>query len=229
LEFPRTGMVLLIDNYDSFVFNLARYFTELGVETDVVRNDAITLDEIRARAPKAIVLSPGPCSPTEAGISIDVVREFGPTIPLFGVCLGHQAIAHALGGVVERSPEPRHGRTSLVSHNGQRLFADLPNPLLATRYHSLVVNERSLPPQLRVTARTSSGLVMGLEHTDWPTFGVQFHPESVLTQDGHRLLGNFLKLAGVAAKEFHSQEAAAPASNDDFFQQPIRDSILPLP
>ena len=192
-------MILLIDNYDSFVFNLARYFRELNCEVVVSRNDAMSIDEIVAMQPKAIVLSPGPCTPNEAGICLDVVRRLGSTIPILGVCLGHQAIAAALGGEVIRALEPVHGRVSLVEHNSERIFAGLPNPLMATRYHSLVVPESTLPRCLRVTARTKSAdrLVMALEHTEWPLFGLQFHPESVLTSGGHRLLQNFLVAAGL--------------------------------
>ena len=194
-------MILLIDNYDSFVFNLARYFRELGQEVSVVRNDRLTVSEIAALRPSAIVLSPGPCTPSESGICLEVVRQLGPSIPLLGVCLGHQAIAAALGGEVVRASEPVHGRASLVEHDSQRLFARLPNPLMATRYHSLIVSETSLPAELRPTARTLDGVLMAFEHVQWPTFGVQFHPESVLTVGGHRLLQNFLNLAGIAAPD----------------------------
>ena len=190
-------MLLLIDNYDSFVHNLARYFVELGCEAIVVRNDAITLDEIRSMAPAGIVISPGPCTPAEAGISCDLIREFGPTIPILGVCLGHQSIAAALGGEIIRAPEPVHGRTSMIHHDGGKLFDEVPNPFRATRYHSLIVAELSLPKELVVTARTSDGIPMALVHRDWPVYGVQFHPESVLTQYGRKLLANFLKLAGL--------------------------------
>ncbi len=190
-------MILLIDNYDSFVFNLARYFRELDCEVAVVRNDATSIETITAMQPEAIVLSPGPCTPHEAGICLEVVQRLGPTVPILGVCLGHQTIAAALGGEVVRAPEPIHGRASLVEHNGEHLFAGLPNPLTATRYHSLIVPEATLPTCLRVTARTTDGLIMGLEHVDWPTFGLQFHPESVLTSGGHRLLENFLETVGL--------------------------------
>lgn len=192
-------MILLIDNYDSFVFNLARYFRELSCAVVVARNDVLTIDKIRAMQPEAIVLSPGPCTPNEAGICLEVVRQLGPEIPILGVCLGHQTIAAALGGDVIRAPEPIHGRVSWVDHDGQRIFAGLPNPLMATRYHSLIVPEATLPPCLKVTARTVTAdrLVMGLEHVDWPMFGLQFHPESVLTNGGHRLLQNFLVAAGL--------------------------------
>ncbi|HTN01002.1 MAG TPA: aminodeoxychorismate/anthranilate synthase component II [Planctomycetaceae bacterium] len=190
-------MILLIDNYDSFVHNLARYLVELGVETEVVRNDALTVAQIAARAPQAIVISPGPCTPLEAGVSLDVVRQLGPTIPLLGVCLGHQAIAMALGGRVVRAPQPVHGRTSLVHHESTPLFAGLPNPFRASRYHSLIVERESLPADLIATASTADGLMMALQHAAWPLYGVQFHPESILTEGGHRLLANFLHLAGI--------------------------------
>lgn len=193
-------MILLIDNYDSFVFNLARYFRELGQEVSVVRNDRVTVSEVAAMRPAAIVLSPGPCTPNEAGICLEMVRQLGPCIPLLGVCLGHQTIAVALGGEVVRAAEPVHGRTSLVEHDACRLFAGLPNPLTATRYHSLIVPEAGLPTSLRPTGRTPDGVLMAFEHTTWPTFGVQFHPESVLTTGGHRLLHNFLDLANITPR-----------------------------
>jgi anthranilate synthase/aminodeoxychorismate synthase-like glutamine amidotransferase len=192
-------MILLIDNYDSFVYNLARYLAELGCATAVLRNDAATVAEVGLMAPEAIVISPGPCTPNEAGISLELIRQLGPRIPILGVCLGHQALAAAVGGNVIRAPEPVHGRTSLVQHDGMRLFAGLANPLTATRYHSLIVEESSLPRELRITARTADGIPMALEHTTWPAFGVQFHPESILTDLGHRLLANFLALAGIPA------------------------------
>jgi anthranilate synthase/aminodeoxychorismate synthase-like glutamine amidotransferase len=217
-------MILLIDNYDSFVFNLARYLRELGCEVSVVRNDRLTVAEVAAMRPSAIVLSPGPCTPNEAGISLEVVRQLGPTIPLLGVCLGHQTIAAALGGKVVRAAEPIHGRTSLIQHNEQRLFAGLPNPLTATRYHSLFVPEPTLPSCLRPTARTLDGTLMAFEHIEWPTFGVQFHPESVLTSGGHQLLRNFLELAGLHPQSSldiveldHLEQGAVPSpTNDDW-------------
>jgi anthranilate synthase/aminodeoxychorismate synthase-like glutamine amidotransferase len=190
-------MILLIDNYDSFVYNLARYLAELGCETQVIRNDAMAVADVVRMAPRAIVISPGPCTPLEAGISMEVIRQCGPTIPILGVCLGHQAIAAALGGRVIRAPEPIHGRISLVRHDGRGLFEDLPNPLRATRYHSLIAEESSLPECLCITARTTDGVCMALEHTTWPAYGVQFHPESILTDSGHKLLANFLRLAGI--------------------------------
>lgn len=205
-------MILLIDNYDSFVYNLARYYAELGCSTRVVRNDEVTVAEVATMAPQAIVISPGPCTPNEAGISMDLIRELGSRIPILGVCLGHQALAAALGGNVIRAPEPVHGRTSLVQHSGQRLFAGLPNPLCATRYHSLIIEESSLPAELRIVARTVDGLPMALEHTAWPAFGVQFHPESILTDSGHRLLANFLTLAGLPFNYVPAGDLPAEAS-----------------
>jgi anthranilate synthase/aminodeoxychorismate synthase-like glutamine amidotransferase len=197
MEFRSTTMILLIDNYDSFVHNLARYFVRLGCDTRVVRNDAISLAEIEQLAPQAIVLSPGPCTPNEAGVSLDVVRGFHREIPLLGVCLGHQAIAAALGANIVRAPQPLHGRTSRVHHDGRGAFAHLPSPLTVCRYHSLVVEELSLPGELAVTARSDDGLVMALEHREFPVVGVQFHPEAALTEYGYELLSNFLNIAGV--------------------------------
>lgn len=188
-------MILLIDNYDSFVYNLARYVTEQGVSAEVVRNDAMTVEQVVESSPSAIILSPGPCTPAEAGICVELVRHVSGSIPLLGVCLGHQAIAAAAGADIVRAPEPVHGRTSPVTHDGLGLFDQLPNPLRVTRYHSLVVDEHSLPDSFQVTARTRDGLIMGLAHRQQPTYGVQFHPESILTQMGHELLRNFLHLA----------------------------------
>lgn len=202
-------MILLIDNYDSFVHNLARYFRRLGQETLVVRNDAITLDEIRAHAPRAIVLSPGPCTPDEAGMTIDIVREFHLHVPMLGVCLGHQAIAAAFGGRIVRAAEPMHGRVSLVDHDGHGLFAELPLPLSVCRYHSLVVDETTLPTEFSITARTSDGTVMALAHRGLPVVGVQFHPEAALTEHGYALLANFLRLAGLAPTGRVAQLAAS--------------------
>jgi len=190
-------MILLIDNYDSFVYNLARYLREMGCLTQVVRNDALSLDDFRKLSPRAIVISPGPCSPAEAGISVELVQEFADRIPILGVCLGHQAIGAALGGEVARAPAPVHGTRCRINHDSTGLFADLPTPLWAGRYHSLCVVEQSLPESLLVTARSDDGVVMGVAHTSLPVFGVQFHPESVLTQSGHQLLSNFLAAAGV--------------------------------
>jgi anthranilate synthase/aminodeoxychorismate synthase-like glutamine amidotransferase len=190
-------MILLLDNYDSFVHNLARYVRRLGQETQVLRNDAIDVAGIRTLAPAAIILSPGPCTPSEAGCSIDVVRELSEEIPILGVCLGHQAIAAALGAKVIRGPEPVHGRSSIIRHGGRGIFEDLPNPLRVGRYHSLVVEEASLPTDLEVTARTQDDVVMALAHQRLPLVGVQFHPESILTQGGYNLLANFLRIAGL--------------------------------
>ncbi len=221
-------MILLIDNYDSFVYTLARYFAELGCETEVIRNDARDVSAIRDLRPRAITLSPGPCTPRESGVCLDVVRELGPTIPILGICLGHQAIAHALGANIVRADEPMHGRTSLIHHDPDRLFAGLPNPLIATRYHSLIVEEGSLPPELSVTARADNGAVMAIGHRRWPLFGVQFHPESVLTAGGHALLGNFLDVAGIAWRASASVELASPAANDDFYGRTVlRDHPYP--
>lgn len=193
-------MLLLIDNYDSFVYNLARYLVELGCETKVVRNDAMNVATVKLLKPKAIVISPGPCTPNEAGISIELIRELSDSIPILGVCLGHQAIAAAFGGDIVRAPEPVHGRTSLVEHSGTGLFKDLPSPLKVGRYHSLIVDEPTLSPELMITARTEDGIPMALQHQTRPLYGVQFHPESVLTVAGRPLLSNFLRLAGLPVK-----------------------------
>jgi anthranilate synthase component 2 len=190
-------VILLIDNYDSFVHNLARYFARLGQETRVVRNDAVTPAAVRELGPQAIVLSPGPCTPAEAGCSVVMVRELGGAIPILGVCLGHQAIAAALGAGVVRASQPRHGRTSPIAHEGSVLLAGLPSPFAACRYHSLAIDEASLPAGMRVTARaTDDGCPMAIESAERRLFGVQFHPESVLTEGGYRILANFLRLAG---------------------------------
>jgi len=205
-------MILLIDNYDSFVYNLARYLTELGCETRVCRHDAISVSEIRELRPRAIVLSPGPGAPAQAGICLELVRQLAGEIPLLGVCLGHQVIAEALGGEVTRASEPVHGRTSLVRHEGTPLFSDLANPFRATRYHSLVVSESTLPNELRVTARTEEGIVMAIEHTRYPLYGVQFHPESILTESGHTLMRNFLRLSGITVSATAPTELEADAA-----------------
>jgi len=191
-------MILLIDNYDSFVYNLARYFERLGQATHVVRNDAIEVGEIRQLDPAALVLSPGPCTPDEAGCSLEVVRQLHSSFPILGVCLGHQAIAMGLGGSIQLAAEPVHGRTSRVLHDGDGLFEGTPNPLVACRYHSLIVDPATLPGSLRPTSWTSDGVLMSLAHRRFPVFGVQFHPESILSESGFRLLGNFLQLAGLA-------------------------------
>jgi len=193
-------MLLLIDNYDSFVFNLARYFRRLGQETRVVRNDAFRLAEIRQWQPAAIVISPGPCTPYEAGRSLEVVQTLWTEFPILGVCLGHQTIAAAFGAAIVRAPQPMHGRARQIAHNGQGIFANVPQPLTAGRYHSLIVDENSLPACLQITARTPDGLIMGLQHHQAPVVGVQFHPESILTECGYELLSNFLRLAGLESR-----------------------------
>jgi para-aminobenzoate synthetase component II len=188
-------LILLIDNYDSFVFNLARYVGELGYAREVVRNDAVTLEQIETLAPEAIILSPGPCTPKEAGISNAVIASLGARIPILGVCLGHQCIAEVYGGVVVRARRPMHGKTSLVSHDGRGVFKGLPNPLRVTRYHSLVAAPGRVPSELKVSALSPEGEIMGLRHRTHPVEGVQFHPEAVLTERGHDLLANFLTRA----------------------------------
>ncbi|MEJ2010573.1 MAG: aminodeoxychorismate/anthranilate synthase component II [Acidobacteriota bacterium] len=187
-------MILIIDNYDSFTYNLVQYLGELGAQLEVHRNDQIALDEIESMAPERIVISPGPKTPSEAGICLDVILTFSGRIPILGVCLGHQAIGQAFGGKVIRAPEIMHGKTSLVSHDGMTIFSGLPNPFPATRYHSLIVERESLPDCLSVSATSPDGLIMGLRHRSLKVEGVQFHPESVLTDAGKQLLANFLKL-----------------------------------
>jgi anthranilate synthase/aminodeoxychorismate synthase-like glutamine amidotransferase len=208
-------MILLIDNYDSFVYNLARYLTEMGQETCVLRNDRVSVREVLEMEPAAIVLSPGPCTPQEAGISVDLVRSLPEDWPLLGVCLGHQAIAAAWGGEVIRAPFPVHGRTSLVYHDQTGLFQNLPSPFRATRYHSLIIEEATLPGELCITARTGEGLPMAFSHKDRPIVGVQFHPESVLTQNGRLLLENFLFLAGLEVRQSSPQELIMPPLTKD--------------
>src|SRR5437763_706314 len=185
-------MVLLIDNYDSFTYNLAQYFGELGCDVLVKRNDEISLDEIAALAPRHICISPGPCTPREAGISKEVVLRFGRYIPLLGVCLGHQCIAEAYGGKVIRADRLMHGKSSMIRHNGTLLFSDLPNPFEAGRYHSLVVERSTFPTSLDIIAESDDSEIMALRHREFPVHGVQFHPESLLTPDGKRILANFL-------------------------------------
>ncbi|MEX0585812.1 MAG: aminodeoxychorismate/anthranilate synthase component II [Pirellulales bacterium] len=201
-------MLLLIDNYDSFAHNLARYFERLGVPTHVVRNDAIDTAGVQAMRPAAIVLSPGPCTPREAGASLDIVRDLHAELPMLGVCLGHQVIAEASGGKIARAETPVHGRTSNVTHDGTGLFAELPSPLVVARYHSLVVDPASLPAELRATAWTDDGVLMAFEHVQRPVFGVQFHPESILTECGYELLANFLGFAGIEVCQKPCQLAA---------------------
>ncbi|MGK2725936.1 aminodeoxychorismate synthase component 2 [Klebsiella pneumoniae] len=186
-------MILLIDNYDSFTWNLYQYFCELGAEVLVRRNDALTLEEIAALAPEKIVISPGPCTPDEAGISLAVIRHYAGKTPLLGVCLGHQAIAQAFGATIVRAAQVMHGKTSLIEHNGEGVFQGLNNPLTVTRYHSLVIDPPTLPSEFNVTARSASGEIMGIRHREGDLEGVQFHPESILSEQGHQLLANFLK------------------------------------
>ena len=193
-------MILVIDNYDSFTYNLVQYLGELGAdlpvarEIEVARNDRITIEEIEGLAPERIVLSPGPCTPDEAGITLAVIRHFAGKVPLLGVCLGHQAMGQAFGGVVVRAPYLMHGKTSQILHDGRSVFEGVENPFTATRYHSLIVDRASVPSALEVSATTSDGLVMGLRHREFICEGVQFHPESIMTASGKRLLANFLKL-----------------------------------
>ena len=186
-------MVLVIDNYDSFTFNLVQFLGELGASIVVKRNDEVTLEEVRAARPGRIVISPGPCTPSEAGVSVDVVRAMAGSVPILGVCLGHQSIGEAFGGRVVRAPYLMHGKTSRIAHDGRTVFAGLEQAFVATRYHSLIVERASLPGDLEVSAWTEDGIVMGLRHREWPVEGVQFHPESILTEPGKRLLGNFLR------------------------------------
>ena len=187
-------MILMIDNYDSFTYNLVQYLGELGAGIEVRRNDQTTLEEIERMAPDRIVISPGPKTPTEAGICLELIKRFSGRLPILGVCLGHQAIGQAFGGKVVRAPEIMHGKTSEIHHDGKTIFAGLPNPFAATRYHSLIVERASLPPCLEVSATSPDGLIMGLRHKEMKVEGVQFHPESVLTAAGKQLLANFLKL-----------------------------------
>ena len=187
-------MLLVIDNYDSFTYNLVQYFGELGADPVVKRNDAVTADEVEKMRPDKIVISPGPGTPSDAGISIDLIRRFGPKLPILGVCLGHQSVGEVYGGKVVRAERLMHGKTSPIRHDGKGVFAGLPNPFEATRYHSLLVEKKSVPACLEVTADTAEGEIMGLRHRDFPVHGVQFHPESILSKEGKDLLANFLKI-----------------------------------
>ena len=195
---------LVIDNYDSFTYNLVHFLGELGADITVVRNDKITLDEVAAMAPEAIVLSPGPCTPNEAGICLALIDRFKSDIPILGVCLGHQAIGQAMGGDVIRAPHLVHGKTSKINHTGKGLFRGLNSGFEATRYHSLIVKQDTLPDALEVTATTDDGLIMGMQHKSLPVHGVQFHPESIASENGHALLQNFLNLA----RDFNQKKAA---------------------
>jgi anthranilate synthase component 2 len=196
--------LLVIDNYDSFTYNLVHFLGELGADLVVYRNDKITLDEIAAMAPEGIVLSPGPCTPNEAGICLSLIERFAPTTPILGVCLGHQAMGQAMGGDVIRAPHLMHGKTSKISHTGKGLFRGLNAGFEATRYHSLVVKRETLPEVLEVTATSDDGLIMGMQHKTYPSHGVQFHPESIASENGHALLQNFLNIA----RDFNMKKAA---------------------
>jgi anthranilate synthase/aminodeoxychorismate synthase-like glutamine amidotransferase len=186
-------MVLMIDNYDSFTFNIVQYLEQMGEKVEVYRNDKITIEEVARLKPKAIFLSPGPCTPLEAGITVEVVREFYKAIPLMGICLGHQSIGYAFGADVVRAGRIMHGKVSPIKHDGKTIFAGLPNPFPAGRYHSLIVDSATLPDFLEISAQTDEGEIMGLRHKDYPVEGIQFHPESVLTPQGKRIIRNFLK------------------------------------
>ncbi len=218
-------MILLIDNYDSFVFNLARYFRRLGQITQVVRNDAIDVAGIRALRPQAIVLSPGPCTPREAGCSLELVRKLKEEYPILGVCLGHQTIAEAFGGRVVRAAEPMHGRTSPIHHQQHGLMAGLPNPFVACRYHSLVVEKPSLPEELVIDAELQDGTVMSIRHRSLPIFGVQFHPESVLTDVGYAILSSFLQAADIPVDDegpnIDSERRQPPTVSQDAPSGPV--------
>ena len=207
-------MLLLIDNYDSFTYNLVHLFGELGAVCEVHRNDRITVEQAMKAKPKAIVLSPGPCTPMEAGICLELIAKAGASIPMLGVCLGHQSIGQAYGGKVVRAPQPMHGKLSTIRHNGRTLFAGLPERFEVTRYHSLIVERATLPADLEVTAETSDGIIMGLSHRRHPVHGVQFHPESIASEQGHALVANFLKLAGIAPRRRNAPnvEAGRPAA-----------------
>jgi anthranilate synthase component 2 len=194
-------MILVIDNYDSFTFNLVHYLLELGAETQVVRNDALTAAEAIAMQPQAVLLSPGPCTPNEAGICLDLIAAAADAkLPLLGVCLGHQSLGQAFGGTVVRAPQVMHGKTSAITHDSTGVFQGLPSPFQATRYHSLIVREDDLPACFAVNARSADGIIMGMRHRELPLHGVQFHPESIATEHGHALLANFLRIAGMTPK-----------------------------
>ncbi len=216
-------MILLLDNYDSFVYNLARYVRELGEEPLVRRNDALTVDEIRALAPSHVIISPGPCAPPQAGISTSVVRELGGTTPILGVCLGHQCIGEAYGGRIVRARKPMHGKVSPIQHQGTGIFAGIPSPFTATRYHSLVIEHETLPAELLVTATSDDGEIMGVAHREHPVIGVQFHPESALTEHGYRIIANFLRGERAAAEHLPDRADLAFSSsrNSGFVPPPV--------
>jgi len=193
--------ITLIDNYDSFTYNLVHYLGELGCEVAVHRNDALAVKQVLAEKPAALVISPGPCTPDDAGMTLELIEKAPRTLPVLGVCLGHQSIGQAFGGKVIRAPELMHGKLSQIHHKGEGIFRDLPAPFDATRYHSLIVERESLPECLHITAETRDGLIMAFEHKEYPIHGVQFHPESIASEHGHRLLANFLKLAGIKSKK----------------------------
>jgi anthranilate synthase component 2 len=201
-------MLTLIDNYDSFTYNLVHYLGELGAQCRVHRNDEVTVAEVAKAKPKAIVLSPGPCTPNEAGICLELIEKLGAKIPILGVCLGHQAIGQVYGGRVIRAPQLMHGKLSTIEHRGLGIFEGLPKRFEATRYHSLIVERKSLPDCLEITAETDDGLIMGMQHRTHPVHGVQFHPESIASEQGHALLGNFLGLAGFSQKKRRGKKAA---------------------
>lgn len=203
-------MLILIDNYDSFTYNLVHYLGELGAECEVHRNDKITVAEVMKKKPKAIVLSPGPCTPNEAGICLDLIAAAGPKVPMLGVCLGHQAMGQSYGGKVIRAPLPMHGKLSTIRHFDKSVFKGLPERYQVTRYHSLIVERGTLPDDLEITAETSDGLIMGLCHKTHPIHGVQFHPESIASEQGHELLANFLSLAGMSPRRRNSTAARLP-------------------
>jgi anthranilate synthase component 2 len=209
LPYTHLTMLILIDNYDSFTYNLVHFLGELGAACEVHRNDRITVGEVLRGKPQAIVLSPGPCTPNEAGICLELIAEAGPRVPLLGVCLGHQAIGQAYGGQVVRAPVPMHGKLSTIRHRNEGLFKDLPRALAVTRYHSLIVERARLPADLAITAETDDGLIMGLVHKIHPVHGVQFHPESIASEHGHELLANFLKLAGLSPRRRNAPRVRA--------------------
>jgi anthranilate synthase/aminodeoxychorismate synthase-like glutamine amidotransferase len=189
-------MILVVDNYDSFTYNLVQYLGELGEETKVVRNDAASVEELRKMTPSAVIISPGPCTPAEAGSSVEIIKAFAKDVPILGVCLGHQCIGSAYGATIVRAPEIVHGKTWKIDHSGRGIFLGIPSPFVATRYHSLIVEKDSIPNEIEITAWTEEGVIMGIQHRQFRTFGVQFHPESFATEHGKQLLKNFLAMRG---------------------------------